>query len=218
MVMKLYLKVLPGIIGLACISRALLAADTPSAPTTYTTSTYAPSNYTASKPVAHSSSNGVIAALNAQALLLTEMTQEHQKRAADLTQTNQIEKAKWETDLVNELQEKSARLQKSIGQANAAWPGAKDLKAGAGEVDEQLAFVSTVESRLDQLQQELSAAVENNSLLSLQIVTNKPPDDMAAMISSLGESQRLVNQLQREQLDLELRKLEFRAILKAMQK
>ena len=135
-----------------------------------------------------------------------------------MTQTNQLEKAKWETDLVNELQEKSARLQKSIGQASGAWPEAKDLKAGAGEVDEQLIFVSTVESRLEQLQQELSAAVENNSLLSIQIVTNKPPDDMAAMISSLGESQRLVNQLQREQLDLELRKLEFRAILKAMQK
>ena len=218
MVMTSYLKLIPGLVGLACISRALLAADSTTARFTYTTNAYAPSIYSASKPTALSASNGVVAALNAQALLLAEMTQEHQKRSADLTQKNQSEKAKWETDLVNELQEKSARVQKSIGQASGAGPGGKDLKAGGGEVDDQLVFVSTVESRLEQLQQELSAAVENNSLISMQIATNKPPDDMAAMISSLGESQRRVNELQREQLDLELRKLEFRAIMKAMQK
>jgi hypothetical protein len=80
-------------------------------------------------------------------MLLKEMLLEHQKRAADLTQKSQIEKAKWETDLVNELQEKSARLQKSMDQATRPWPGTNDLKNAAGEVDDPLVFVSTVDAR-----------------------------------------------------------------------
>src|SRR5437763_115686 len=103
MLMKLYLKLILGIVGgLAVISRPLLAADATTAYTTYTTNTPAPLNYSASNSIATASSNAVMVALNAQALLLKEMMQEHQKRAADLTQKSQSEMAKWETDLVNE--------------------------------------------------------------------------------------------------------------------
>src|SRR5262245_41383439 len=125
MFMNSYLKLIPGIVGLATVSRALLAGDaTPY--TTYATNTYAPPTYSASNSIATSSSNAVVLALNGQALLLREMLQEHQKRAADLTQKNQTEKAKWESDLVNELQEKSARVQKSIDQAAQRSSGTND--------------------------------------------------------------------------------------------
>src|SRR5690349_13764122 len=114
MIMKLMLIL--GIIGLTSISRGLLAADATIPYTTYTPYTHAPLNYSASNSIAISSSNAIVSALNAQALLLKELIQEHQNRAAALTQTNQSEKAKWETDLANELQEKRDRMQKNIDQ------------------------------------------------------------------------------------------------------
>jgi hypothetical protein len=214
--MNSYLKLISGIVGLAAICRALVAADATTY-TTYATKTYSPATYSASNSVAASSSNGVVLALNGQALLLGEMLQEHQKRAADLSQTNQTEKAKWESDLVNELQEKSARVQKSIDQATQPWPGTNDLK-GATDIDEPLVFVSTVEAHLEQLRQELSAAIEESHVLSVQIGTNRAPEDFAGLSFALSENQRVVKQLQREQLDLELRRLEFRAIWKAIRK
>ena len=216
--MKLYLKLIPGIVGLAGISGSLLAADAAGTYTTYNTNTSAPLNYSASHSIATSSSNAVMVALNAQALLLKEMIQEHQKRAADSTQKSLSEKAKWETDLVTELQEKSVRVQKSIEQATQPSSGINDLKAAAGDVDEQLVFVSTVEARLEQLHQELAAAIEDSRVLSMQIGTNKAPEDIGGASMVLGENQRLVKELQKEVLDLELRKIEFRAIRKALQK
>jgi len=216
--MKRYSKLILGAAGLVSISRALLAADATTTYTTYTTNTHAPLNYSAPDSIAISSSNAVMLALNAQALLLKEMMQEHRKRAADLTQKNQSEKAAWETDLANELQEKSARVQKSINQATQPWPRTNDLKAAAGDVDDQLVFVSTVEARLEQVRQELSAAIEDSRVLATQLGTNKAPEDMAGMSLVLSENQKLVKELQKEQLDLELRKLEFGALWKVIQK
>jgi hypothetical protein len=215
--MNSYLKLIPGIVGLAISSRALLAADatsyTPNANSAYTLPTYSASN-----SIATASSNAIVLALNGQALLLTEMAQEHQKRSTDLAQKNQTERAQWESDLVNELQQKRARVQKIIEQATQPTPGTSDLKAAATNVDDQLAFISTVEARLDQIRQQLSAAIEDSRVLSMQIGTNKAPEDFARLSSVLSDNQNVVRELQREQLDLELRKLEFRALWKASQK
>jgi hypothetical protein len=216
--MKMYLRLILGILGLAGISGSLPAADATGTHIAYTTNTSAAPNYSASNSVVTSSSNAVVVALNAQALLLKEMIEEHQRRAADSTQKGLSEKAKWETDLVTELQEKNGRVQKSIEQASQPSSGTNELKTAAGDVDEQLVFVSTLESRLEQLHQELAAAMEDSRVLSMQIGTNKAPEDIGAASQVLGENQRLVKELQKELLDLELRKLEFRAIYKTLQK
>src|SRR6266576_4480874 len=108
--MQFQLKLIPGILALASICRALVAADVTATYTAYSPNTHLALNYSASNSMAACSSNAVRLALNAQALLLKELVQEHQKRAADLTEKGQSEKAKWETDLVNELQEKSAQV------------------------------------------------------------------------------------------------------------
>jgi len=137
--MNAYLKLISGIVGLATISPALLAADATTYGTyaTYATNTYALPTYSASNLIATSSSNAVVLALNAQTLLLSELVQEHQKRAAELTQKNQTGQARWESDLVNELQEKCARVQKSIDQA-PSWTGTNASKARSGEADDEL--------------------------------------------------------------------------------
>jgi hypothetical protein len=215
--MNSYLKLIPGIVGLAIFSQALLAADATTY-TPYANSTYALPTYSASNSIATASSNTVVLALNGQALLLSEMLQEHQKRATDFAQKNQTERAQWESNLVNELQEKSARVQKGISQATQPTPGTSDLKAAATNVDDQLVFVSTVEGRLEEIRQQLSVAIEDSRVLSMQIGTNKAPEDFAGLSLVLSENQKAVKELQREGLDLELRKLEFRALWKAIQK
>jgi hypothetical protein len=213
--MNVFLKLGLGIVALADISRSLLGAD---AQITYTTNTPAPPNYSAPYSMENSSSNAVMAALSAQALLLKEMLLEHQKRAADLTRTNQIEKAKWETELVTELQEKNVRLQKSIESTMQPRTGSTELKSMTGDVDPQIVFVSSLEARLDQLRFELDAALEDGRLWGMRIGTNKVPEDFAGLSLGLIESQKVMKDLQRERADLELRKLEFQALTKMMQK
>jgi hypothetical protein len=202
--------------ALATTALMLLGADISTYPG-YGTNPHVPLDYSGSSSVAASSSNAVMVALNAQALLLKEMLKEHQSRAAELTQTNQSEKAKWEAELVNELQQKSDRVQKSIEQRSQPGPAANGLN-GIGEMDDQLVFFATVDARLGQIRQELLAVMEDSQVQGLRIATNKGPEDMAAISSALGDNQRIIKELQREQLDLELRKLEFRAIKKALQK
>ncbi len=216
--MKPHLNLIWGIAGLAAVVNVPMhmAADAQAPYAISPTRPPAPPDYSRSASIQGSTSNAVIVALNAQALLLKEMLQEHQDRAAKLTQKNESEKLKWETELVNELQEKSGRVQKSIDQMSQS--GAKDQKPIGGGVDDELVFLSTVEGRLEQLHQELSAAIEESRLLSMQVATNKTPEDIGAMSFVLGDNQRVVKDLQKEQLDLELRKLEFRALRKAMQK
>src|SRR5690242_6706554 len=97
-----------GLLAIAATPR-LTAADASSAYPVKATSSYAPPDYSTSTSLG---SNAVIVALNAQALLLKQMVHEHQSRAVDLTQKNDREKAKWETELVSELQEKSGQVQK----------------------------------------------------------------------------------------------------------
>jgi len=218
--MKPHLCLIWGLAGLAAVVIVpMLLADVVT--TTYPQYTVTPANsymppdYSSSTSIAASGSNAVIAALNAQALMLKEMVQEHQRRAAELTQKNQSEKAKWETELVNELQEKSERVQKSIGQMSQ--PGALNLKIG-GDADDELVFMSMVQARLAQIHQELSAAMADSRALSMQMATNSTPEAIGAISPVLGDNQRVVKELQKEELDLELRKLEFRAIRKVMQK
>jgi hypothetical protein len=213
MAMKLCFKMIVGILGWVSIACSLLAADSTTTYPTYTPRTPASQNYSVPNSTATSSSNAVMVALNAQALLLKELIKTHQKRSEELTEKTQAERAKWETELVKELQEKSVSLQKSIDQAVQP---TDDRKSGA-EVDDQLAFLSIVDANLERVGKEISAAIEDTRVLAVQISTNKVPEDIAGMSSVLSENQRLVRELQREQLDLELRKLQFRAIRKVIE-
>ena len=218
MVMKLYLRLILAMLGTAGFCRGVIAADPPNPYRTYPNNTYTtPPNY-APRSIANLSSNAVMSALHAQASLLKELVQEHQQRASDLTKNNQSEKAKWETDLVAELQQRSAQIQKNIDQGAQTGSATNVLKAAGGSTDDQLVFESTLETRLEQVGQELSAAIEDSRVLSSQIATNKAPENLEGMTFVLDQNQRAVKELQREHLDLELRRLEFRAILKAIQK
>ncbi len=218
--MKSHLNLIWGMIALGVVAAApaLVAGDLTSTYSVNATRSHAPPQYLGATSTAASTSNAVMVALSAQALLLKEMVQQHQARAVELTQKNESEKAKWETELVNELQERSSRVQKSIERMSQPQSTGKDVKGAGGDVDDELVFVATVEGRLEEIHHELDAAIEESRALSAQVATNNTPEDIGAMSFVLGDNQKLVKDLQKEQLDLELRKLEFRAIRKATQK
>jgi len=69
--------------GLAIFSQALFGRRMRRPTTPYANSTYSPPTYSASNSFAMPLSNAVVLALNGQDLLLREMLEEHQKRAAD---------------------------------------------------------------------------------------------------------------------------------------
>ena len=217
-VMKTYSKLIMATTGLATIARALMAAEAARTYSTPSTNAYSTPNYSTSISIGTFSSNAELVAMNAQASLWKEMIEEHQKRAADLSQKGQTEKANWETELVNELQEKSGRLRKSIDEISQPGSATNDLKGAGSTLDEQLLFVSAVEARLQQIQQELSVATGQTGALAMQVASKTTAEEIAAISSALEDNHRLVKELQREQLDLELRKLEFRAIQKALRK
>src|SRR5436190_770322 len=125
-----YLRLALGMARLAAIAIAptLRAADVRTTYSGYATSSRVPLDYWRSNSVPASPSNAVMVALNAEALLLKELLQEHQSRATELTRKNETEKAKWELELVNELREKAGRVQKSIDQMSQS-------AAATGEVD-----------------------------------------------------------------------------------
>ena len=92
------------------------------------------------------------------------------------------------------------------------------VNAAAANADDQLVFESTIEARLEEVRHELSAAIEETRVLSMRMATNKAPEAIPEIASVLSENQRLVKDLERERFDIALRRLEFRAIRKAMQK
>lgn len=216
--MKVKLKRILGTVGLGIFSLRIFGADTAVPYITYTTNSPTPGNYSPTNTIAVTSSNSIRLALSAQSLLLSELIHEHEKRASELMDKKLNEKAQWETELVNELQGKNAKMQKDIEATTQPGTAPIGSKAGASEVDDQLAFVSTVEAALEQVRQELSAALEQGSALSIQISTNKATEDFPGLSVGLSQNQRVVRQLQKEQLDLELRKLEFHALQKLLQK
>jgi hypothetical protein len=219
--MKWYVNflLLFGMPGLADIPQPLLAAEVTYGPGTYGPGSNAPISYPGSMSLA--ASNVTIVALNAQAALLKELAQEHQMRAADSARSNQTEKVKWETELANELQNRNARLAKAIeeltGQQSAVL-GTNNASLKSVEGDEEAVFLARVEERLLQINQDLMATLDQARTFGLQLATNKSPENLQWMSFMVEDNQRYVRQLQKEQFDLELRKLEFRALRKSIGK
>ena len=144
-------------------------------------------------------------ALDAQFRLLSDLTQEHRKKAESLL-TNEPEKAKWESELAAELSTRASTLLAQIDDL------AKQ-KAVSSSNDEVL-FLAKVEDRLTQVHQDLTAALETGKLYAAQLQTNHISDEYLKLTGLVQENAFQVRLLQKEQSDLELKQLEFRALRK----
>ena len=93
-----------------------------------------------------------------------------------------------------------------LDERDHAFPG------GLGPDD--LIYLSSLQERLSRVQQDLAAALEVGNAHSMDLLTNNTPENVARVSFLTELNSRVLRELEREQADLELRKLEFRALKK----
>jgi len=172
-------------------------------------------------PVPATSTSAPPSALRLQAALLKDLAQEHTTRAAEAAVSNQLERVKWETALAYELQQRSIRLLKVIDRMNNPQNGSERAQAlseanstnkANGTTDEELQFLATLDDKLLQLGQEINSAIERTRFNVTQLGTNTQPENIQRIGLLEEENQRYIRELQKQQFDLDLRRLEYLAI------
>ncbi|HTL17339.1 MAG TPA: hypothetical protein VL793_08885 [Patescibacteria group bacterium] len=166
-------------------------------------------------------------ALKAQSDLLDQLSQEHRKRAKQMP-PDQVARIQWEMDLAKELGDRSATV---LGEFNNVRKERLSLEqshpelaslaqsavaamssGGSGGNAEELAFTTKLEERLASVQQEIADAIDAGRLYAAQLHTNTASLEFSRISSLLQDNNSAVRQLQKEASDLELKKLEFRAL------
>jgi hypothetical protein len=164
--------------------------------------------------------------MGAQLKLLNELADTHNKRAAEARQANKTDQATWETEVAKQLQEKAVAL------ATATAPAKKERAAleevhkelnvsllantpadiTSGYTSSEMAYLDKLEERARFADQEAAAIVESRRLYSQQILTNTVAEDIYRLNVLLEQSNREVRLLELERANMELKKLEFRAL------
>jgi hypothetical protein len=167
------------------------------------------------------------ARLEAQLKLVNDLADEHQKRS-DAARTEKLESERWETANAQEMRAKALTLTKQLNEASRQrlafeeshiapiitilGPGSFEP---AGSLNPfELAFVLRLEKRLSTVTGEWLTAMENSKNYTLQLGTNRIPEEVDQISSQLNDSMRQARELEKEVSDLELRRLEFRALRK----
>jgi hypothetical protein len=163
--------------------------------------------------------------LGAQHALLNELAQELKKRAAE-SPADQAAMAKWENDLARELSERAAAVLARLNDCTKQRQAFEEthaaelvnLKANGtagatnGPTADGIAYLARLDDRIERARQELAAAVDLGKLYTTQILTNKSQDEFVRISGLVQDNTSLISRLEKEHSDLELRKLEFRAL------
>lgn len=159
--------------------------------------------------------------LKAQSVLLNQLAQEHLKRAGQ-TPGDQPAKAQWENDLAKELGDQAAtfasvldntRKEKlAFEQAHPELHGNGGAAPSQSSNADQAAYLAKLEERLAAVQQETAETLEAGKVYAAQLQTNAHSLDFSRIASLLQDNGNEVKRLKKEAADLELKKLEFRAL------
>jgi hypothetical protein len=158
--------------------------------------------------------------------LLSSLAQEHRKRAEEASNADQAQKALWENELAKELSDKSEAFLKQLNdmakQRLAFEQAHKNAAVSVGSLSaataaarfspREIEFVSKLDERLGRVNQELLTARQYAIAYADRIRTNTTPYDFEKAASTFEQNARKIRQLEHEQADLELRKLEFQAL------
>ena len=164
--------------------------------------------------------------VDAQQKLLNDLVETHNKRATEARQASKADQATWETEVAKQLQEKAVALAAVAGPAKkeraALEESHKDLSLSllantpaeitAGFTSNEMAYLDKLEERTKMADQEVALLAETRRLYSQQIVTNNVAEDINRLSTLMDQSQREMRQLEHERANLELKKLEFRAL------
>jgi hypothetical protein len=164
--------------------------------------------------------------IDAQQKLLNELIEIHNKRAAEARQANKPEQATWETEVTKQLQEKVAALSAAAAPTKkeraALEEGHKELSVSllantpadvtGGFTSTEMAYLDKLEERAQKADQEAALVAETRRLYSQQVLTNNVAEDIYRLTMLMGQAQQDVRQLEQERANMELKKLEFRAL------
>lgn len=164
--------------------------------------------------------------LGAQLRLLAELAQEHLDRADDAANSANPQKSQWETDRAQELRTKSAAILGRLNQATQerlnletthapAPPPVFGLLADTKALKpEELEYLLKLDERVLKTRMEIAALEEAAGKLHADLSTNSTPEVSWRFSLLFEENARRGLQLEKELSDLELKKLEFRALRK----
>lgn len=163
--------------------------------------------------------------LNTRLKLLTELGQEHLARAEAARTARAEDLAKWEGDRSKELMSRAA---KELNEMNAvvkqrtALEDAKriiipdpfeDATFKTNSVTPaEAAFLAKLQERTWELERDLNATLDAGQNYALQLQTNSSPDEIGRVSLELEANGRQLRILQRELFELELKRLQFRAL------
>lgn len=163
------------------------------------------------------------ARLETQLKLLTDLADEHLKRS-EAAKSERLESEKWETACSQELRDRAVAVTRQLNEAAKARLAFEEGHlppitpsvglGGPGADPNELAYVARLDKRFIAVTAEWLAALEKGRTLVMQLGTNRVPEEVSRIADLLNESTREARELEKEQADLELRKLEFRAIRK----
>ena len=163
---------------------------------------------------------------SAQLNLLSSLAVEHRKRAEEATKANQGDKAQWENQLAKELADKSSVALKQLNELSKQRIGFeqthKSAAVSVGSLNaataasrpspHEVEFLTKLDERLDKVDRDLLAARDYGNTYASQMHTNTTPYDIEKASSVLEDNAKRIRQLEQEQFDLELRRLEFQAL------
>jgi hypothetical protein len=164
--------------------------------------------------------------LNTQYKLLSSLAQEHRQRAEEAATAGQVQKIVWETELVKELRDKSESVLQQLSEATkerqAFEQAHKSAAASLGSLNaatadtrvspQEVEFMSKLGERIDRVNQELLVARQYSYDYAEQMRTNTMTYDFQKAAAQFEQNAGKIKQLEQEQSDLELRKLEFQAL------
>lgn len=163
--------------------------------------------------------------LNTRFKLLSELGNEFQVRAEAARGTNRADLAEWESVRSKELMDRAAseltELNATTKQRQAIEdarrivvpdPAVPEAIATNTVTPDEAAYFAKLEERMWELEKDLQVVLEEGKVFAAELATNNTPEDIGRISLQLDENGRAVRRVRRDIADLELRKLQFRAL------
>ena len=164
--------------------------------------------------------------IGAQLALFTEMAKQHADLAEEAVKGSQQDKAKWEGELAQELKDRQQAAVTQLAEATKrrlafeaahgapAGPVEGALAPGKAYNADEVRYLTRLDERLVKVREGLAAAMATEKGLYAELRTNSTAAAVGRVSDLLGDNTKQVRQWEHEASDLELKKLEFRALRK----
>jgi len=163
-----------------------------------------------------------------QVKLLSALADEFRTRATEPQPKAMPEKAKWQAELAQEFRDRSSSALNRLNgltkgrlafeSDHGAPPAPASILGALGEAKplgpDELAYVTKLDERVLKLREQMALVDEENKALVSQLYTNTTPEAVASVSALLDSNTKRARLLEWEEGEIELRKLQFRAMRK----